>query len=411
MLWKNWLNKRIIFLIFLIITTFILLMCCNFNFVKKAAQQELDLLYQITGSIIEEHPELEEDIILSLKNQNSRMGYDLLQKYGYTKDYYKISNSDFYVSFNIMNFLLISLFCIFIFAIWYIQSSTRKKYRNQLKEIESTVEHYKNEYIKTDAITNSDLNIPELIDLEQNINRLGEIILFKNQAIHSEKEKIQSLITDLAHQLKTPVASLNSCYSILVTTNNSEEKQEFMVMLGHQIDKLTMLISSLVDLSRLETTMIKINKKEISTNNLILNAVNSIYIEARKKNIDIEILNNDYGHTVFVDKKWTHEAIFNVLDNAVKYSSPSSIIQIATETFPSHIRINITDHSFGIPKSEQNLIFKRFYRGTYSDIKEKAGIGVGLYLTRLILEMQGGDVTVKSISNEGSTFSIILPKL
>ncbi|WP_418488916.1 sensor histidine kinase, partial [Eisenbergiella porci] len=163
------------------------------------------------------------------------------------------------------------------------------------------------------------------------------------------------------------------------------------------------LISSLMNISRLETAMISLSVQPVFLNDLLVTAVNGIYEKARKKNIEIALQEIE-NISLQLDEHWTSEAIINVLDNAVKYSPEYSHINISVQKQHFYTRIEITDEGIGIQESEYNKIFLRFYRSNEPAIKKIEGSGVGLYLTRMILERQGGTISVKSAPGKGSTF-------
>ena len=109
------------------------------------------------------------------------------------------------------------------------------------------------------------------------------------------------------------------------------------------------------------------------------------------------------------DSKWSAEAIANLLDNAVKYSPEGSRIQIRAQKLYSFIEIEIEDEGIGIPKEEQTLIFKRFYRSKSETVKRADGWGIGLYLSRRILEEEGGSLFMRQGKERGSIFIVHLP--
>ena len=131
--------------------------------------------------------------------------------------------------------------------------------------------------------------------------------------------------------------------------------------------------------------------------------VNGVYEKARRKNIEISGQKTE-NIALQLDKHWTTEAVINVLDNAVKYSPQNSHITISIEKQRFYTLVKITDEGIGISQSEYNKIFQRFYRSNHSYVKKTEGSGVGLYLTRMILERQGGLIRVESVPEKGSTF-------
>jgi signal transduction histidine kinase len=216
------------------------------------------------------------------------------------------------------------------------------------------------------------------------------------------------LVTDISHQLKTPVSALKTCFDMYLQSDSEKEKAEFLNRSLVQMDKLESLISSLVNISRLESSMITLQKEKCLISEILIGAVDSVYHKAFQKGILLETFDfDDCGLTL--DKKWTIEAIANILDNSIKYSPANSKIQITLTKLYSFLRIEISDEGIGIPKDEKNLIFKRFYRGNSAIVKENDGSGVGLYLTRKILEDQGGTISVTDNNPVGSIFIIQLP--
>lgn len=266
----------------------------------------------------------------------------------------------------------------------------------------------------------------KLIDLgNENIEKInnqlealqGHLSMLRKNA-SNEKEETKSFVTDISHQLKTPVAALDTCFSILEQDKLSEsEKQEFMSRCRNSLDELEMLMQSLIQISRMEAGMIQLETKMEKLLPTMVEAVNRIYHNASQKDIDISF---DYDKeieniVILHDKKWLSEAFINILDNAIKYSSNNSEIKIEIQKRSVFISIEISDMGIGIPKSEYHKIFQRFYRGTLESVKNEAGSGVGLYLVREIIEKHHGTVTVNSnygktgSSNPGSTFVIQLP--
>lgn len=174
------------------------------------------------------------------------------------------------------------------------------------------------------------------------------------------------------------------------------------------MDKLENLTAALINISRLENNMITLTPEDVSLTDVLIGAINTEYHKAVAG--DVEIETEDFEDVELrLDRKWTVEAFANIIDNAIKYSPPHSVVTIRVNKLFSFVRIEIEDRGIGIPKDERNRIFARFFRGRADAVKEEEGSGVGLYLTRKILEDQGGTVSVKSKLGEGSTFVIQLP--
>lgn len=230
-----------------------------------------------------------------------------------------------------------------------------------------------------------------------------------------EKEETKSLVTDISHQLKTPVAALKTSFEILQSDNlGKEDRQEFLERCSIQILRLEELVAALVNVSRLETGMIEIKKEEKNLFDVLLLAVSRIYPKTEEKKIEVVLEAEDELRQIRLplDGKWLCEAFLNVLENAVKYSKTDSKITLRMIKMAVFLRIEIEDEGIGIPKSEWNQIFKRFYRGNAKEVQETAGSGVGLYLAREIVNRHGGTLTVAAPHHEkgeGSCFVFQLP--
>ena len=222
-----------------------------------------------------------------------------------------------------------------------------------------------------------------------------------------EKEQIKTLISDISHQIKTPVAAANTFAQLLDDKELSdEERSEYTATLQTSLEKLTFLTNSLIKMSRLESGMIRLKPERNSLNNIILQAVKTVYAKAKEKNITIAF-DYEQNFEALLDFNWTAEAITNILDNAVKYTPNGGIVGLTITEYPSYLRLDISDNGIGIPEEEQAKIFGRFYRGKYSAGID--GVGIGLYLTRDIINKQYGYIKVISDKN-GSTFSIFFKK-
>ena len=230
--------------------------------------------------------------------------------------------------------------------------------------------------------------------LQHQLLKLRNILTAQNQMLAQEKEHIKTLISDISHQIKTPVAAANTFAQLLDDKELSdEERSECIATLQISLEKLTFLTNSLIKMSRLESGIISLKPERNSLNSIVLQAVKTVYGKARGKNITITF-DGEQDFEAILDFNWTAEAITNVLDNAVKYTPSGGLIDLKITEYPSYLRLDIADNGVGIPEEEQAKIFGRFYRG-----KQSAGIdgvGIGLYLTRDIVNKQNGYIKVSS---------------
>lgn len=247
-----------------------------------------------------------------------------------------------------------------------------------------------------------------LARISHRLEQLYNIMQTNRRKVEEEKAELQTLVSDISHQTKTPIANLKMINDTMQTRKMPEGKlQEFLQASGSQLDKLDFLIQAMVKTSRLETGVIALEKKQAQFTETLTAALNGILAPMEKKQI---VLSVDCPHSFSFphDSRWTAEALYNILDNAVKYTPACGSIRVTVQEWEMYFKIDITDTGKGIPEKEQAAIFKRFYReDTVHDID---GIGIGLYLAREIVTMQGGYIKVTSASGAGSTFSVFLPK-
>lgn len=243
--------------------------------------------------------------------------------------------------------------------------------------------------------------------LQHQLLKLRNILTAQNQMLAQEKEQIKTLISDISHQIKTPIAAANTFAELLSDGElSAEERTEYITTLQMSLGKLTFLTNSLIKMSRLESDIISLKPEKNSLNEIVLQAVKTVYAKAKEKGILITF-ECDQTFEAVLDFNWTAEAISNVIDNAVKYTPQGGFVRLQITEYPSFLRLDISDSGVGIPEEEQAKIFGRFYRGKQSVGTD--GVGIGLYLTREIINKQNGYMKVSSDEN-GSTFSMFLPK-
>lgn len=276
---------------------------------------------------------------------------------------------------------------------------------------------------------------------------LYEAMRLREEAVNREREELQSLISDVTHQVRTPMTNLRMLNETLLETALeqqaaaakelmelqseaaeaaserqtkilpeaetimkekavTEQQVQFLQSAQKQIQRLDFLMEALIKTSRLETGLITLSKKETSVCDTLADALGGVLLAAEKKNLNITVDCNE-ALTAFYDRKWTTEAVFNLLDNAVKYTQADGHIRISAQQQEMYLQIRVSDDGPGIEEKHHNLIWKRFFRE--DSVHEEEGAGVGLYLVRQIAALQGGYVKVRSEKGRGADFYIYLP--
>ncbi|SHO49112.1 sensor histidine kinase [Anaerocolumna xylanovorans] len=238
------------------------------------------------------------------------------------------------------------------------------------------------------------------------IYKVYDILQANRETITEDKTNLQTYISDISHQIKTPVTNLKLLNTALMEyTITGEEQKKYLVIQNNQIEKIDFLIKSLTIASRLENKLINLSPQKASINQTIIAALEEIVIAAEKKEIEITF-NNSNEYLITHDPKWTEEALVNILDNSVKYTLQKGSINILLEQTEAHIKISVSDTGIGIKEEDIPRIFKRFWRGN-STVTQ--GNGLGLYIAREIITLQGGYIVVDSTPDTKTCFSIYLP--
>jgi len=296
---------------------------------------------------------------------------------------------------------IISLVTVIICALTFFLC--RRYVKNAFDSIDTVLENVLSKKIeKLTEITDEN----RISKLTRKARRIMEMCVLETAQINDEKETIQGFISDMSHQMKTPLSGI-SMYAELLSEGNlsAAEQNEFLSRMKSSTEKLQWIMDSLIKMSRLEAGAITLTPVEANIRQTISDAIGSVIAAASKKNITI-IVSDFYDIDLFHDKKWTREAIVNVLENAVKYSEPDSEIKLSVEPLQLYTKLIITNHGIGIDKNDWHKIFKRFYRG--QNVNDKEGAGLGLFLAALIMEKQGGYIMVDSIPGSFTSFSIFL---
>lgn len=227
--------------------------------------------------------------------------------------------------------------------------------------------------------------------------------------LRKEKERVESLVSDISHQIKTPMTNIRLYASLLEESladqTETDRNLDMLNEIIRQADKMEFLIRALTAVSRLESGLVKVVPEKSELSVLLAEAASEIRPAASRKQIRIENHYNGKAEAYF-DRKWTKEALVNVLDNAVKYSPAGTKVLLSVQEYQMYHMISVKDHGIGIPEEEQPEIFARFYRSPR--VQREEGVGIGLYLTREILKKENGYMKVRSSPGEGAEFMLFL---
>lgn len=227
--------------------------------------------------------------------------------------------------------------------------------------------------------------------------------------VAAEKAKIETLISDISHQTKTPIANLLLYSELLQEADLPDDVRGNAEAIYTQTEKLRFLIDSLVKLSRLENGIITLSPKRTPLLPMLQSIHDQLTQKAAEKGLILQLRDAEHiaGISAVCDAKWTAEAVCNLVDNAIKYTVQGSVT-ISVTAYELFVRIDIADTGIGISEEEHVKIFSRFYRS--QDARDKEGVGIGLYLAREIVNGEGGYIKVSSEVGKGTVFSVLLPK-
>lgn len=355
------------------------------------------------------------ELLKGMGKEQGEIGRNLLKSYGYLgeqMDWYRLEMRK---DIGVILALSTAGFFLYLLAAAGICRRMNRENQQELRELGRVLHRFRKRAYDWEGEHGYEGGQKEMEEVYEQLKLLWEVMKLDEERLKEEKEGTKSLVTDISHQLKTPVAGLKTCFEILEQGNlDQEEREEFQEQCRRQLKGLETLVGALVNISRMETGMIQIKKEPADIQETLLSAVNRVYLKAEEKEISIEFeAEGELENTVIShDVKWLCEALINILENAIKYSERQTTIVIRMVKLVSFLRIEIQDQGIGISKKEYHKIFRRFYRGESPEAAGVEGSGVGLYLTREIIEYHGGSVTVSSKCqgpDKGSTFVIQVP--
>ena len=273
-------------------------------------------------------------------------------------------------------------------------------------------------YLKTNSIVmkfasgNFQEHLPRsktgsLYQLFASVDQLAMALESKNEAERKSKEFLKDTISDISHQLKTPLTALNIYTEIIDgESDNPQVVQEFSQKSMHSLARMEELIQSLLKVMKLDVGSITFVKKLCNITTIVEHAISELLTRAQLEEKEF-IINGDSNEFLYCDFEWTREAISNLIKNALDHTQSKGTIEISWLRSPAMLRLFVKDNGCGIAQEDIHHIFKRFYRSKHSS--DTQGIGLGLPLAKSIIVEQGGLLSVQSTPDVGTTFIISFP--
>ncbi len=382
-------RKYTVILLVLILVFIIALYMVNDYETKLNVSSVNNKFSALISLIRDKYPDVDENKIINELNRSENVKVDL-SKYGIDVEKEYIDNNLIHYNrlFKSIYALIIAIFIVLSLLIAFLIS---RDYKNHMEEIIQMIDDINN---KNYDLRINDISEDALSKLKSNI--LKTSVLLKEQAENSRKDKvnIKDSLSDISHQIKTPLTSIMIMLDNMLDNPNMEikKREEFLKKIKLEIKSINFLTNSILKLSRFDSSTVNYNMKEVKLYDILSKAISNVELICDLKNIRINVdANRDI--TLVCDIMWQVEAISNLIKNAVENSSEGSSIDISASENRVYVEVKIRDHGIGIDKKDLPHIFERFYRGSNSS---HDSIGIGLALSKAIVEKNNGSISVNS---------------
>lgn len=394
------LKKTIFICSFIIIIFSIILGLLNYYQYKMYTNNFNKKLDSIILLLSEKYPKIETKEVIQILNANNINKSNILKEYGIDieKESILMENGNYFKKFLYTNIGISIFFSILLVTVFLLYNKSKDK---KLQEITNYIEEINNRNYTLDIDGNTE---DELSILKNEIYKTTIMLKEQTENAVNDKFKLKDSLSDISHQLKTPLTSIIIMLDNIIDNPNMENsiRNEFINDIKRQITNINFLVQSLLKLSRFDTNTVNFINKEVKTKDIIQEAINNVSTLCDLKNIEV-IVDGDLEGTIICDFKWQVEAVTNILKNAVDYSETSSKIIINCKMNKVYYEIRVIDNGNGIDKEEISHIFERFYKGKNSS---KDSVGIGLALAKTIIEKNNGTISVETKNKLGTTFSI-----
>lgn len=387
-------KKYILSLIILLIFNVSLIFILNRYEYKMYTKNYNDKINSIISNIKNRYPNIEESDIIEIIN-NEEDSEDILSNYGIdsiTKND-KVNNK-----IRIISLIIIITFDSLIILIFYLYDKNKSK---KIKEITKMISKINNRQFDIDI---NDFNEGELSILKNEISKTTTML--RQVADNSVKDKLnlKDSLGDISHQLKTPLTSITIMIDNILDNPDMNEKtrKKFLINIKREILNINFLVMSLLKLSKFDANVVKFNKESVYLKDIIIESIKNVSMIKELKNITIKVSGDD-NIKLLCDFKWQVESITNILKNSIEHTSEYGTVEVNYSENKLYTRILIKDNGKGIDSGDLPHIFDRFYKGENGS---DDSFGIGLSLSKTIIEKEGGSITVKSTPNIGTIFTI-----
>lgn len=401
-MWRRF--KQIILPILSIGTVFVLV-AIGLSWRQEAVyrQEVYRELASMIGSMAAEHPELDAyDFVQGLQDVNEvnlRIGEDILHKYGYDDAMLVTASADNFQQ-RALSVLLVSILLLCLCLGGYFWYLDRKRSR-QIRKLVTYLQDLSTRAYELHLAENSE---DELSLLSNELYKLVVILQEASELNRTAKQNLETALADISHQLKTPLTSMQVMIDNLYDDSDmpAEIRQDFIRSLRQQIESMSELVATLLNLAKFDNGSIKMQQKPVKIGGLLMKVHEHLAALADLQGVEINI-SGDLDTTIPLDSRWQTEALTNVIKNCLEHSPAGKNIDVEVIDGPIFVKIIIQDYGEGIAKNDLRHIFERFYKAKNSAADS---VGIGLSFARTAIEADGGQISAKSAEGQGTTFTV-----
>ena len=398
---KNLVARR--YLIFSMVIILIFMSCMvGFNIYQDAEYKEALNKYAcaVVEMVKEKYPEVsEEDIVKLVNAENVEGSDDVLADYGISGDVYVFKSMEHTRRVTVIgNIVILTMLGVLSLVVFGVYTSKRKR---KIDELDRYIQDVSNKMYEIGIDKESE---DELNRLKDSLYKITVMLKEDSESKRKQNEAILELVSDISHQLKTPITSIQILLDNILENENmdSDTRRKFTLEILRQVKGMNFLIFSLLKLSKLDACVVEFDNEEISVNKLVADILANLDVLIELKHLDVHV---DVSENVRFDGdyNWNKEAVLNIVKNAVEYTPDGKNIFIGAEENDLYTKIVIRDEGKGIDEKDLPHIFERFYK---RDNSAEDSFGIGLALSKSIVEKQDGFVSVDSEVGVGTAFTI-----